>query len=63
MEMIPMEPRPEDFARMLSERRAEMDRSRAIAHYAHSRTGLLTRYLRTLADRIDLAGRQREELR
>ena len=61
--MIPMEPGPEDFARMLSDRRAEMERSRAIAHYAHSRTGLLTRYIRNLADRVDPTGRQRRELR
>jgi hypothetical protein len=63
MEMIPMEPGPEDFARILSERRAEMDHARAIAHYAHSRTGLLTRYLRTLAERVDPTGRQRQELK
>ena len=61
--MIPMEPGPEDFARMLSERRAEMEHARAIAHLAHSRTGLLTRYVRNLADRIDPTGRQRREAR
>jgi hypothetical protein len=61
--MIPMEPGPEDFARILSERRADMERSRAFARYAHSRTGLLMRYLRRVADRIDPTGRQRRELR
>ena len=61
--MIPMQPGPEDFARTLSERRAEMERARAIAHYAHSRTGLLTRFIRNLADRVDPTGRQRRELR
>jgi hypothetical protein len=61
--MIPMEPGPEDYARILSERRAEMERSRAIAMYAHSRTGLLTSFLRALADRVDPTGRRREELR
>jgi len=61
--MIPMEPGPEDLARMLSERRAEMEHARAIAHYAHSRTGLLARYLRALADRVDPTGRQRQELK
>ena len=61
--MIPMEPGPEDFARMLSEQRARMDAARAIARYAHSRTGLLTRYLRRLADRIDPTGASRREIR
>jgi len=57
--MIPMEPNPEDMARMLAERRAEMERARGIARYAHSRTGLLRAYLRRLADRIDPTGRER----
>jgi hypothetical protein len=57
--MIPMHPGPEDMARQLAERRAEMERSRAIARYAHSRTGLLRGHLRRLADRIDPTGRQR----
>jgi hypothetical protein len=61
--MIPMEPGPEDLARIVSDRRAEMERARAIANYAHSRTGLLTRYIRNLADRVDPTGRQRRELR
>jgi len=61
--MIPMDPNPEDFARILSERQAQMERARAIAHYAHSRSGLLTRYLRQLADRVDPTGRQRRGLR
>ncbi|HEY5628343.1 MAG TPA: hypothetical protein VIR16_02425 [Candidatus Limnocylindrales bacterium] len=55
-----MEPSPEDMARQLAERRAEMERSRAIVHYAHSRTGLLREYVRRLADRIDPTGRQRK---
>ena len=61
--MIPMEPGPEDFARILSERRTEMAQARAMARYAHSRTGLLTRYIRNLAERVDPTGRQRRELR
>jgi len=60
--MIPMEPGPEDYARMLSERRAEMDSARAYARLAHSRTGLLMAYLRRLANRIDPTGRQRQEM-
>ena len=61
--MIPMEPGPEDFARTLADRRAEMDHARALAYAAHSRTGLLTRYIRHLADRVDPTGRRRRELR
>jgi hypothetical protein len=61
--MIPMEPGPEDMARILAERRAQMDDARAYARYAHSRTGLLMGYLRRLADRIDPNGRARRELR
>jgi len=61
--MIPMEPGPEDMARMLAERRAQMDDARAYARYAHSRTGLLVGYLRRLADRIDPTGRARRDLR
>jgi hypothetical protein len=61
--MIPMEPGPEDYQRMLSERRAEMETARMYAHYAHSRTGLLMAYLRRLADRIDPTGRRRREIR
>jgi hypothetical protein len=60
--MIPMEPGPEDFSRQLAERRAEMERSRAIVRYAHSRTGLLTRFVQRLADRVDPTGRARREL-
>ena len=61
--MIPMEPGPEDMARILAERRAQMDAARAYARYAHSRTGLLMGYLRRLADRIDPIGRARRDLR
>jgi hypothetical protein len=58
-----MEPGPEDYARMLHERRAEMERSRAFARYAHSRTGLLMAYLRSLADRVDPTRRNRQRVR
>ena len=61
--MIPMEPGPEDMARILAERRAQMNDARAYARYAQSRTGLLIGYLRRLADRIDPTGRARRELR
>ncbi len=61
--MIPMEPGPEDYERMLSQRRAEMETARAYVHLAHSRTGLLRAYLRRLADRIDPTGRRRQGMR
>ena len=61
--MIPMEPGPEGYARMLSQRRTEMEQARAYARYAHSRTGLLIGYLRRLADRIDPTGRERRKVR
>ena len=59
--MIPMLPSPEEMARQLAERRAEMERSRMIARFAHSRTGLLRRYVRRLADRIDPTGQRRRD--
>jgi hypothetical protein len=61
--MIPMEPGPEDFSRHLAERRAEMQSARALAYLAHSRTGLLARFVRRLADRVDPTGRARRALR
>ena len=60
--MIPMAPGPEDFARQLSERRAQMQSARAIAYMAHSRNGLLARFLQRLADRLDPSGTARREL-
>jgi len=62
MEMIPMNLGPDDVARQLAERRAEMETSRAIAYAAHSRAGLLLRFVRRLADRVDPTGRTRHEL-
>jgi hypothetical protein len=61
--MMPMEPGPEDFARQLVEQRARMEKARAIAYLAHSRTGMLTRFLRRLADRIDPTGAARRTIR
>ena len=61
--MFPMEPGPEDFARHLAEQRARMQEARAIAYFAHSRTGLLARYLRRLADRVDPSGAARRKMR
>ncbi len=49
----------EESARHLADQRARMRESAAIARYAHSRTGLLVRHLRRLADRFDPSGRIR----
>ena len=57
--MMPMEPGPEDYARLLAERRTQMEEAQAIARFAHSRSGRLARHLRNLVERIDPTGRQR----
>lgn len=49
----------EDNARHTAEQQARMRESAAIARYAHSRTGVLLRHLRRLADGIDPSGRLR----
>jgi hypothetical protein len=61
--MNPMAPGPEDFARQLAERRAQMESARVIAYMAHSRRGRLARFLERLADRVDPQGTARRELR
>jgi hypothetical protein len=61
--MNPMAPGPEDFARQLSERRTQMQSARAIAYMAHSRNGVLARFLQRLADRLDPTGTARRDLR
>lgn len=61
--MLPMDPDPEDFVRHLAEQRAQMEKARAIAHYAHSRTGMMAGFLRRLADRIDPTGAARRTAR
>jgi hypothetical protein len=61
--MNPMAPGPEDFARQLSERRAQMESARVIAYIAHSRRGLLAQFLQRLADRLDPTGSARRSLR
>ena len=50
---------PEEFARYLAEQRAQMETAGAFIHYAHSRTGLLARFLQNMADRIDPTGEAR----
>jgi hypothetical protein len=61
--MNPMAPGPEDFARQLSERRAQMESARVIAYIAHSRRGLLAQFLQRLADRVDPTGSARRKVR
>jgi hypothetical protein len=61
--MNPMAPGPEDFARQLSERRAQMESARVLAYIAHSRRGLLARFLQRLADRVDPTGNARRNVR
>ena len=61
--MNPMAPGPEDFARQLADRRAQMESARVIAYMAHSRRGLLAGFLRRLADRVDPTGSARRDLR
>jgi hypothetical protein len=51
---------PEDFARYIEEQRARMQEANALMHYAHSRSGLLARFLQGLADRIDPTGEARK---
>lgn len=61
--MMPMEPGPEDFARHMAEQRTRMQEARAIASFTHSRTGMLTRFLRRLADRVEPTGAARRTVR
>ena len=49
----------EEQSRRLAEEQTRVRESAAIARYAHSRTGLLLRYIRRLADSIDPTGRIR----
>jgi hypothetical protein len=50
---------PEEFALNLAEQRAQMEKAGAFIHYAHSRTGLLARFLQKMADSIDPTGEAR----
>ena len=54
---------PEEFARQLAERQLRMQAARSVVYYAHSRTGLLTRFLQRMADGIDPTGQKRKETR
>jgi hypothetical protein len=50
---------PEEFARHLAEQQSRMREADALVYYAHSRTGLLARFLQRMADRIDPTGEAR----
>jgi hypothetical protein len=54
---------PEEFARHLAEQRTRMQDADAFVYYAHSRTGLLARFLQRMADRVDPTGEARRTLR
>ena len=54
---------PGDFTRHLAEQRALMREADALVYYAHSRTGLLARFLQRMADRIDPTGEARRTQR
>jgi hypothetical protein len=50
---------PEEFAHNLIEQRARMEQAGALIYYAHSRTGVLARFLQKMADSIDPTGEAR----
>lgn len=61
--MMPMEPEPEEWLRYQAEQRRRMMEARAVYRLVHSRTGLLTGFVRRLADQIDPSGRMRRTIR
>jgi hypothetical protein len=62
MDQTHFEHRPEDFARQISERRAELRESDRVIRFAHSRSGLLARFLQRMADTIDPTGEARRAI-
>jgi hypothetical protein len=54
---------PEEFARNLQEQRLRMREADAVIYYAHSRVGLLARFLQRMADSIDPTGDARRAAR
>jgi len=60
--MNPMDPSnllPEDSARYIAEQRQRMREADQVVRYAHSKTGILARFLQRLADGIDPTGEAR----
>ena len=44
---------PEEFARHLAEQQSQMREADALMHYAHSRTGLLARFLQRIKQLVE----------
>ena len=61
--MNPFEYSPEEFARHIADRQRMMRDSRALVHSAHSRSGMLARFLQRMADAVDPTGEARRQLR
>lgn len=62
--MNPMDPSnylPDEFARHVAEQRQRMREADSVVRYAHSRTGMLARFLQRLADGIDPTGEARRQ--
>jgi len=62
--MNPMDPSnymPEEVARHLAEQRQLMREADSVVRYAHSRSGLLARFLQRMADGIDPTGAGRAQ--
>jgi hypothetical protein len=60
--MNPMDPSnylPEDSARHIAEQRQRMREADHVVRYAHSKSGVLARFLQRLADGIDPTGEAR----
>jgi hypothetical protein len=60
--MNPMDPSnflPEDSARHIAEQRPRMREADHVVRYAHSKSGMLARFLQRLADGIDPTGEAR----
>ncbi|HKV88996.1 MAG TPA: hypothetical protein VJT78_13455 [Candidatus Dormibacteraeota bacterium] len=54
---------PEAFARDLAERQRMMRESRLMVYQAHSRAGILARFLQRMADAVDPTGQARQGMR
>jgi len=62
MNQMHFEHEPEEFARHMYEQRIEMRKSDRVIRYAHSRSGLLARFLQRMADTIDPTGEARRAI-
>lgn len=54
---------PDEFAQHLADQRRRMHEAHAFVMYAHSRSGLLARFLQAMTDRIDPTGDARRGMR